>query len=203
MEGKTRQMPSISIDLKGAPDFLAKSRRELLRYQSANDPIDRADHALNLAITIHHLAEWVYHHGVDCGVDLGSAKNFLGKARGANSPVKLLHKIADTFKHHTLDSKIALAIPVDYLGSGKLTVDQDFLGIDIQRPQTSMEGGQLSRIRTLVDDDEIVGFQVVFEGTILSNQGIGLFFDPICEEAIKFWEDVIVDLEAAKRPAWL
>lgn len=196
-------MPSIRIGLEGAPDFLAKARRELQRYQTADVALDRADHALNLAITIHHLGDWVYYHGVECGVDLEDISNFLGQARKADVSVKLLHKIADTTKHHTLSRKNVLDVQVDQLGVGKLTVHQEFLGIDVGQPNTSMSGGRLLGIRTLIDDDEIVGFESIFEGTTVSNKGIGQFFDPICEGAIEFWEAVIGDLEAGKRPAWL
>lgn len=80
---------------------------------------------------------------------------------------------------------------------------QDFLGIDVQRPQTSVPGGRLLGVRTLIDDDEVVGYESIFEGTKVTNRGVGRFFDPICEEAITFWDEVIRELEAGNRPIWL
>ena len=196
-------MPSIRLGLEGAPDFLAKARRELQRYQNADTPADRADHAINLAVTIHHLGDWTYYHGLELGCELGDIKNFLGQARNANDSVKLLHKIADTTKHHTLSRQNVLNIQVDELGPGRLTVHQDFLGIDVQLPQTSVPGGRLLGVQTLIDDDEIVGFASTFEGTTVTNRGLGQFFDPICIEAITFWDEVIRELESGNRPVWL
>lgn len=201
--GDHQTMPSIRLGLERAPDFLAKARRELQRYQNADDPADRADHALNLAVTIHHLADWTYHHGLELGCELGNIGNFLGRARDANGSVKLLHKIADTTKHHTLSRQNVLNIQVDEVGHGRLTVHQDFLGIDVQRPQTSVPGGRLLGVRTLIDDDEVVGYESIFEGMKVTNRGVGRFFDPICEEAITFWDEVIRELEAGNRPIWL
>ncbi len=201
--GDRRTMPSIRLGLEGAPDFLAKARRELHRYQNADDPADQADHAINLAVTIHHLADWTYHHGLERGCELGDIRNFLGRARNANASVKLLHKIADTTKHHTLSRQNVLDIQVDKLGAGRLSVHQDFLGIDVQRPRTSVPGGKLIGIRTLIDDDEIVGYESIFEGTTVTNKGVGQFFDPVCEDAITFWGETIRELEVGNRPSWL
>lgn len=196
-------MPSIRLGLESAPDFLAKARRELQRFKNADEEQDRADHALNLAVTVHHLGDWTYHHGVQLGIAMGDPSNFLGNARNANGSVKLLHKIADTTKHHTLSRQNVLEIQVDELADGRLTHHQDFLGIDIQPPKTDLPGGRLLNIRTVIDDDEIVGYETVYEGTVVSNGGIGQFFDPICEDAISFWNAVIQSLDDGQLPDWM
>lgn len=48
-------MPSVRLGFESAPDCLAKARRELKRFKNADEEQDRADHALNLAVTVHHL----------------------------------------------------------------------------------------------------------------------------------------------------
>lgn len=196
-------MPSIRLGLESAPDFLAKARRELQRFKNADEEQDRADHALNLAVTVHHLGDWTYHHGIQLGLSMGDPGNFLGNARNANGSVKLLHKIADTTKHHTLSRQNVLEIQVDELGDGRLTHHQDFLGIDVQPPRTDLPGGRLLNVRTVIDDDEIVGYETVYEGTVVSNGGIGQFFDPICEDAISFWDAVIQALDDGQLPDWM
>jgi hypothetical protein len=173
------------------------------RYLDADEPNDRADHALNLALTIHHLADWVYYHGVELDVDLGEIGTFLGRARDADASVKLLQKIAETTKHHTLSRPGVQRIRVDDVGSGRLTVHQDYLGIGVQPPQTDVPGGRLLGVRTLIDDDEIVGYQSTFEGMAVTNQGVGQFLDPIFQDAINFWDELIHELEAGNRPTWL
>ena len=196
-------MPSIRLGLESAPDFLAKARRELQRFKNADEEQDRADHALNLAVTVHHLGDWTYHHGVQLGLAMGDPGNFLGNARNANGSVKLLHKIADTTKHHTLSRQNVLEIQVDELGDGRLAHHQDFLGIDVQAPRTDLPGGRLLYVRTVIDDDEIVGYETVYEGTVVLNGGNGQFFDPICEDAISFWNVVIQALDDGQLPDWM
>jgi hypothetical protein len=197
-------MPSIRLGgYESAPDFLAKARRELKRFKNADAQQDRADHALNVAVTLHHLGDWTYRHGMQLGLAMGDSRNFLGNARNANVSVKLLHKIADTTKHHTLDNQNVLKIEVDELGDGRITHHQDFVGINVQPPRTDLPGGRPLNVRTVIDDDEIVGYETVYEGTVVSNGGVGQFFDPICENAISFWSAVIQNLDNGQLPDWM
>lgn len=196
-------MPSVDLGLADASDFLSKARRERQRFVDAEDPVDRADHALNLAITIHHLADWTYRHGTERAVELGPEGEFLQKARNAKYAVKVLHKIADTAKHHTLTRGASAKIQVDTMGPGRLTVYVENIGIGALSPRTQVLGGRLLHVRTIVDDDEIIGYQSIFEGTVVGHEETGRFFEELCDEAMAFWQDAIDKLDAGRLPEWL
>ncbi|WP_133240380.1 hypothetical protein [Pararhodobacter oceanensis] len=196
-------MQSIRLGLEAAPDFLAKARRELLRFKSFEDSADKADHALNLALTIGQLGKWTYHHGIEQGVSLGGLFAFIERAHNSNASVKLLHKIAGTTKHHTSSRRIVLEIKVSEVGPCQLTIQQFDLGIDDWQPQTHVAGSRLLGIRSLIKDNEIVGLESAFEGLAVTEKRNGLFFDPVCEDAIGFWSKTILELEAGRQPPWL
>jgi hypothetical protein len=196
-------MPSIELDLKDANDLFAKALRELSRLQNTSEPSDRADHAINLAVTIHHLGDWTYHHGRELDLDLGTESDFLGKARAVNPAIKLIHDVADTAKHHTLRRETKGNMSVDRLKYERIQLNQDFTFGNFEEPNTSLKGGNAVYVRTVVDDDEIVGFCVTYEGVVVSKDGVGQLFEQVCHDGLDFWQKTIDTIVRSEKPEWV
>lgn len=196
-------MPSIELDLRDAKDLIQKSLRELSRFQSSTSSVDRADHALNLAITLHHLGDWTYRYGKEKGLEVGNESDFLKKARDHSPDVRLVHDIADTAKHHTLRRESKGTMSVDTIKYDRLTLHQDFTVTKFEPPNTSLPHAKPLNVRTVIDDDEIIGFQVVYEGQVVSKGGVGQMFGSICINVQNFWKKSVESIDKGELPKWM
>lgn len=95
-----------------ANDLLAKAKRDLKRFQTSHEYGDgeQVDHAVNCAITLWHVHDWVWRErsaewaarGI---VDKGSFQNWL-HSRDGRGRLSLCERIANGSKHLVLDKPV-------------------------------------------------------------------------------------------------
>jgi hypothetical protein len=179
-------------------DMIEKAKRELERLKAA-DTTDRSDHAMNAALTIAHLADWVFHAARSAGVEVGNFSQFADTARKASRAVAVITDIANASKHFEIDRPRSDAVAV---GSGNLILVQDFTFTDFAPPRMPL-GGVVRAIRTIIDDDEIVGFETITSGQRIDAPSGPQLFEDASVEAIKFWHKALGAIESGKAPEWL
>lgn len=182
-------------------DWLSKARRELHRLEGAEGP-DKVDHAINAAITLAQVVDWSFNAAVEAGlVGQGERKHFLDSARKKSTDTAILTDISNTSKHYKLDRKPASsALSVS---EGRVLIPREFLYSEFKWPEQEPFRGRIKSVRTIIDDDEIVGFEyVVGEHGVLTKDGY-LSFEVTCDAALAFWDKALRDIRSGKRPEWL
>lgn len=191
----------LRFGLASPEDWLAKARRELRRLEGA-EGADKVDHAINAAITLAQVVDWSFNAAVQAGlVDQGERRHFLDTARKKSTDTAILTDISNTSKHYKLDRKpVSSALSVS---EGRVLIPREFLYSEFKWPEQETFRGRIKSVRTIIDDDEIVGFEyVVGEHGVLTKEGY-LSFEITCDEALAFWDDAIKDIRRGKRPGWL
>ncbi|MDR6816275.1 hypothetical protein J2X76_001429 [Neorhizobium sp. 2083] len=191
----------LKFGLEKPADWLEKARREFRRLQAA-DGIDKIDHAINTAITIAQVADWCFNDALNRRlIDPGSRNNFISKARKASLDTAILTDIANTSKHYKLDRKpVSTALTVS---SGQVIIPREFLFSTFTLPEHEPFREHVTAIRTIIDEDEIIGFHyVVGKQRVLTKDGY-VSFEMTCDAAMKFWEASIASIQDKIVPDWL
>lgn len=198
---KAESKEDLRFGLTSPSDWLDKARRELVRLQKA-DGLDKVDHAINIAITISQTADWCFNQALSFElVETKDRSNFLNSSRRASLDTAILTDISNSNKHFKLDRKpVSTALSVS---SGEVTIPMEFLFSHFVTPQGEPFKEHLKAMRTIVDDEEIIGFEyIVGEQRVLTEHGY-LSFEVTCSEAIRFWEETIASIQNNEKPSWL
>lgn len=190
---------NLSFGVITAEEMVAKAERELARLKSS-DKIDRADHAMNAALTISHLTDWIYRAGAEKGLDFGQWPEFADAARNESEEVALLTDIANATKHYELTR--AKRSDAASVGEGSAIFYKELTFSDAVAPEMPREA-KVTAIRTIIDDDEIIGFETVIEGQVIKSPKGQRVFEEVCYEALEFWKAVLAIAGDGKIPSWV
>lgn len=179
-------------------DMIAKAKRELHRLKVAPEQ-ETLDHAMNAAMTVSHLTDWVFHAAISMSVVVGNWSQFAGAARRTCGAVASITDIANASKHFEVSRS---ASDVTAVGPGDLILVQDFLLKKYEPPLTS-RGGTIKNIRTIIEDDEIVRFETITSGLRIDAPSGPRLFEDACLEALDFWEATLNELKQGTVPNWL
>ena len=183
---------SLLLGLATVHDWLDKARRERDRFLSADDSVAKTDHALNLAITLSHVEDWVHRLNVQGNTtdwpDHQNSRRWDAWVRQQCPAMQLLADLCNAAKHRVLHVR----------GSGAETADVGPVNYIVEHLRNSenfvsrlRKFSAVLNIRTQIEDDEIVYLDVGTQTHKLTGpDGFHLFID-ICDEAIRFWEEFL------------
>ncbi|CAO1649801.1 hypothetical protein NYA22BAC_00457 [Parasphingorhabdus sp. NYA22] len=179
-------------------EMIAKARREMDRLAASADD-QKSDHAMNAALTISHILEWIFHATKERGLEVGNRSDFLDAARSACGPLAQITDIANASKHFELTRARTDATAV---GDGKLVLFQDLMLRDIEPPHMP-SAGKVAGIRTIIDDDEIVGFETIVTGQRIDAPSGPTLFEVACDDALDSLIRANDSIQNDKLPEWL
>lgn len=184
---------NLIFGLRTVGDWLAKVKRERARYLEEKDPTSRADHAINFAFSVASLQEWIFQLHVKNNLgqwpDHQTLSLFDGWARRHCPILPILADLGNAAKHRVV-SRPRSGTQSAELGPVGHYIEAEFW------PEFSRRlsyFGDIINIRTVIDDDEIITYEVRMEThKIISPEGFK-FFISVCDTAIAFWEKFITD----------
>lgn len=186
------QTQSLLFGLATVGDWLDKARRERDRFLAEADAVAKTDHALNLAITLSHVEDWVHRLHVQGNTtdwpDHQDAGRWDAWVRQQCPAMQLLADLCNAAKHRVLHmrgsgAETAAVGPVNYIIEDTRYAE-DFI-TRLRKFST------VFNIRTQIEDDEIAYLDVRTETHKLTGpDGFRLYID-ICNEAIRFWEEFL------------
>jgi hypothetical protein len=184
-------------------ELAAKGRRELKRLERANvenNTEEAADYAMNAALTISHLVDWTF--WTACSKELltpGDWSSFASAARKADDCTAILTDISNSTKHFQLTQKPKSNASCVIAGS--IVYVDEFLVSPFKSPTVPL-GGQMRARRTIIDDDEIIGFETIVDGHRIESSSGSMLFENICLRALDFWDIAISEVDRGKLPPW-
>ncbi len=141
-----------------------------------------------------------FHAARAADVEVGERSKFFDTARKADRAVAAITDIANTTKHFELDrSPRSDAVA---LGQGDLILVQDFTFTDFAPPRMPL-GGAFRGVRTIIDDDEIVGFETITSGQRIDARSGPRLFEDASVEALEFWRKALKAIDSGSAPEWL
>ena len=204
MKAKSYQDASaLRFGCASVDDWLDKAEREIERVANST-PEDASDHHLNAALTVAHLEDWIYHYyrevvEADKAV---SISDFKSASRKVSEPHRLLTEISLGTKHSFVERPKVQGLKT-YAGRIVLTQDLQF-SFRRKDPIPPPDGVRQAFVRTLIEDDEIVGFETVAEGDFVVRPGVlPESFLEIAKEAVAFWRDALAQLSNGEVPKWI
>ncbi|MBK1795287.1 hypothetical protein JHL21_12345 [Devosia sp. WQ 349] len=191
---------NLRFGLDASPDWLSKAKRELERITHADDA-DKMDHAINAAITIGQLADWIFHDAqVVYNLQDNEVGEFKKQAKLACQAFAIITDISNATKHFSLNRKqSSQALRVS---QGQVIIPRDFQFTDFVSPVNEPFAANIRSMRTLIDDDEIVGFHYVVGDHRVSTPAGPQSFEISCSQAISFWEDTLNDITNGQKLPW-
>jgi hypothetical protein len=170
-------------------DWLEKAKREKDRFLESNDSIDQTDHVINFCITASHIEDWVFNLHIQGNTkewpNHQTSRKFDQWVRNESLAMLLLADVNNAAKHRVLDSRGSNTESAEIGGVNyyidHLPAAHDFI-------DKISKFSDMINIRTVVDDDEIQGYEIITNAHKLSGEdGFKLFID-IANESIRFWE---------------
>lgn len=183
------QTQSLLFGLTTVHDWLDKARRERDRFLAETDNTVKTDHALNLAITLSHIEDWVYHLHVQGNIvdwpDHQKSERWDAWVRQQCPAMLLLADLCNAAKHRVLHVRGSSTETADVGGVNYVIENLRYADDFIERLRRF---STVLNVRTHMEDDQISYLDVRTETHKLTGPaGFRLFID-ICNEAIRFWE---------------
>lgn len=186
------QTESLLFGLTTVHDWLDKARRERDRFLSETDKAAKTDHALNLAITLSHVEDWVHRLHIQGNTtdwpDQQKAERWDVWVRQQSPAMLLLADLCNAAKHRILHVRGSGTTRADLGGVNYIIEDLRYANDFISRIR---QFSTVLNVRTHMEDDEIAYLDVRTETHKLTgSDGFRLFID-ICNEAIRFWDEFL------------
>ena len=183
-----KQTAELLFGLESGRDWLSKASRERDRFLGSMIPQEQTDHALNFAMTISHLEDWIYHLHIRGDLkhwkDHQTPRKFDKWVRSQSLAMRLLADVNNAAKHRVLNKRgsdadaakiTSVAYRIDYL-----PIFEDFL----ERISRFSEVVSIEEVR---NNGELMAYEMRTRAHIFSmEEGFRLFVD-IANEAIRFW----------------
>jgi len=186
------QTQSLLFGLTTVHDWLDKARRERDRFLGETDKAAKTDHALNLAITLSHVEDWVHRlhiHGNNTDwPDQQKPGQWDAWVRKQCPAMLLLADLCNAAKHRILHVRGSSTLKAEIGAVGYIIEDPRYAEDFIDRVR---KFSTVLNVRTHIEDDEIAYLDVRTQTHKLTGpDGFRLFID-ICNEAIRFWDEFL------------
>jgi len=173
-------------------DWLDKAQRERDRYLAATGRADKTDSALNLAITLSHVEDWVYRLHVEGNIldwpELQTSGKWDAWVRQNCPAMLLLADLCNAAKHRVLHSRGTRTAKAEIGPVVYVIEDLRYADEFIDRVR---KFSIILNVRTHNEDDEIAYFEVITQvHKLIGPDGFRLFID-ICNDAIRFWGEFL------------
>lgn len=173
--------------INGPEWFVDKAQRDLERYMRADDDAVRADALLDLSASLVSVEDWTF--SPTSGMSASEWRNHHRDACPAHTLVALIALVSKhrdlndgRFKQMRLESGGELRFWTDDASPQK-TIDW----LNSQGPR----GYTINNVRTVVDDDQIIGYEIFVTTETLMSDGRMRSVASILEEALRYWSGVV------------
>jgi hypothetical protein len=167
--------------------FLAKAERELVRYRAAGQSDeDRVDALLNYAASLIALEDWTYPAG-----DV-SPGDWRARHRQQCPEHMLLALIALVAKHRALGDRRMRRVMLTSTDHIVVWTEDAVPTSTIAWLEESLPGATF-HIRTVVEDDEILGYEIRVDILALKLDGHSMPVPTILDRALAYWHEQLPD----------
>lgn len=161
--------------------FIRKAERELGRYHAASDSEGRVDSLLNFSSSIIALEDWALPREGENEADWRGA---LRSESAAHSFIVLIALVA---KHRRIGDKRFSGLRFDR-GRIQVWTEDPTPERTLEQIRRVTPSARVAGVRTELDDDQIVGYQVAVEVDGLSHGGALVPLERVMQDAMAFWK---------------
>lgn len=173
------------LGVDGPGWFLRKAERELRRYDQAANEEERADALINFSATLISLEDWTFGTGDDSAASAWRAHH-----RDSSPEHQVVALIALVAKHRLLRERRFARLRLDPGAGIKLWTEEATPGALIESLERQMPNLPVS-VRTVIDDDEIVGYELSVSVPALRVGDYHVAIPRILQIALDYWTGVV------------